>query len=143
MNTSEKFALAQQRYQGTIRTFAWKSYRQMQGYSVEDVEQELLVVLYECVMRYNPDRGAKFNTYFQQSCRNRVITLIRYYAAKRRTATFASLSEEAVAYAVDMMLTEPSAEDRVMNILDLQEYVAENGAEAIHRSRRGKRVVAA
>ena len=143
---ADRFAAAQEQFKGTIRTFAWNSYRQMPTYSVEDVEQELLVVLYECVLTYDPDKGAKFSTYFQGNAKRRVIDIIRYFNAKRRTAEggVTTLSDEAVQAAVDDAISAPSAEDRALNIMELQEYVAKHGTADLMRIRnRRKAPVAA
>lgn len=126
----EKWGLAQARYKGTIRTFARNCVRQLPGFELADVEQELLVVLWRCVNNYDPDKGASFNTLFQGSARNRIISLIRTANTKGRQGISVSLSDEAVSAAVDDIMNELGTEERCMLRDELREYVSEVGAEA-------------
>lgn len=123
----EKWTLAQIRYKGTIRTFARNCVHQIPGMDLEDIEQELLVVLWKCVMNYNPDRGASFNTLFQGSARNKCISLIRTANTKGRKGVTASLTDEAVERMVDEVFEQQSTEDTVMLRMELQEYVSKHG----------------
>lgn len=133
----QKWEAAQREYAGKIRTFARNSYYKMPGFDVSDVEQELLVVLWECVMNYDPTKGAKFNTYFQQSAKNRIITLIRYFAAKRRTAPvgITTLDDEAIRDAVEETVYQKDLQETVLDRLLLEELVAEHGEQILYRQR--------
>ena len=137
MELSEKWEAAQKMYGGKVRTFARNSFRQIPGAEQQDVEQELLVVLWECVMKYDPNRGACFNTYFQQSAKNKVISLIRHHQTKGRTGSVVSMSEDAVAFAVDEALSFTSAEDLAMMRVELRAFVEANGEEALYNKRLG------
>lgn len=139
MELADKWEAAQLSYKGKVNTFARNSFRQIPGYTVEDVEQELLVVLYECVIHYDPNRGASFNTYFQGSAKNRIISLIRHFNTKSRKAIVTSLDVDAVAAAVDAHVSVTSAEDRAMRIMELQEVVRDNGTQILYRSGRGRK----
>lgn len=139
MELAEKWELAQHKYGGKVKTFARNSYRQIPGADQEDVEQELLVVLWECVVHYDPNRGACFNTYFQQSAKNKVISLIRHHQTKGRSGTTVSLSEEAVAWAVDETLSFAPAEDLAMMRVELRSYVEVHGEAALFDKRLGGR----
>lgn len=133
----QKWETAQREYGGKIRTFARNSYYKMPSFDVEDVEQELLVVLWECVVHYDPTKGAKFNTYFQQSAKNRIITLIRYHEAKRRTAPggVTTLDDDAVRAAAEEAMYSPTTEDRVFDRIALAEVIQEHGPEVLLRTR--------
>lgn len=134
----ERWAAAQARYNSTIRTFARNSVSQLPGFSLEDIEQELLVILWKCVMNYDPNRGASFNTLFQGSARNRVIALIRTASTKSRSGINVSLDTEAIAAVVEAMSTE-STEDRMLARLELQEYISEHGVEVLDMERPPRR----
>lgn len=135
----DRWAAAQTRYKGTIRTFARNCVNQLPGFSLEDIEQELLVVLWKCVLNYDPDKGASFNTLFQGSARRRVISLIRTASTLSRTGTNVSLDIEAVAAAVDEYVSSCSAEDRLVARLELQDYISEHGAEVLNMERPPRR----
>lgn len=139
MELAEKWEAASRLYGGKVRTFARNSYRQIPDHEQTDVEQELLVVLWECVVHYDPQKGASFNTYFQQSAKHKVISLIRHYQTKSRTAVVVSLSDEAVEAAVGEMLSVTSAEELALMRMTIREFVLENGEEALSRDRRRSR----
>lgn len=122
MPLSERWEAAQLLYGGKVRTFARNSWRQIPFHEQEDVEQELLVVLYDCVIHYDPNRGASFNTFFQRSAKNKVISLIRHYSTKGRKGVAVSLEEESVAAAVDQFLATHSAEELAMFRMEITEY---------------------
>lgn len=139
MELSEKWEATYQAYYGKVRTFARNSYRQVPYTSQEDIEQELLVVLWECVVNYDPNRGACFNTYFQQSAKNKVISLIRHHETKGRSGQVVSMSEEAVEFAVNDTIAMTSAEDLAMMRVDLREFVQTHGEDALYDRRLGGR----
>jgi DNA-directed RNA polymerase specialized sigma24 family protein len=139
MDLAHKWEVASTLYGGKVKTFARNSFRQIPDHEQNDVEQELLVVLWECVVHYDPNKGASFNTYFQQSAKNRVISLIRHYQTKGRTATLVSLTDEAVEAAVSEMLATTSAEELALMRMTIREFVLEHGEEALSRDRRRSR----
>lgn len=140
--TPTRWEAAYQAYHGKIRTFARNSYRQVPGMALEDMEQELLIKLAECVIHYDPNRGASFNTYVQQSMKNRIITLIRHASTKSRKATVVSLDEDAVRAVAERYMRAGDPEEEAINRIMLDEYIAENGTEALVARRRKKRVAA-
>lgn len=107
----ERFEAAQIAHTRTIRTFARNCVNQLPGWDVEDIEQELLVVLWRCAANYDPNKGASFSTLFQGSARNKVISLIRHVNTKGRKTNLVYLEQEDIAAAVNAMYTEGSAED--------------------------------
>lgn len=138
----EQWALAQARYSGTIRTFARNFDKQIPHMDREDIEQELLVVLWKTVKGYDPTRGAGFNTLFQGNCKNRCISLVRTANTAGRKGITQSLSDEAVERAVNDVFDRqcmPSTEDRVMDRLEIQEYVSIHGTDCLVETKRGRK----
>lgn len=127
----ERWGLAQARYKGTINTFARNFVNQIPGFDVEDIEQELLVVLWKTVMGYDPDRGASFNSLFQGNAQRRCITLVRSASTMKRTANLTSLDIDAISRAVDDIMNEADAESTALDRIAIQEYVREYGEEVL------------
>lgn len=138
MSVETDFLDAQVAYQSKIHTFARNSYHQIPGYSIDDMEQETLIVLWKCVQRYNPDAGATFNTFFWQSARNNISDMTsKAMTQKRQTEWFSPLSpveildEDSFTMICDQYLTEMSAEDWS----DLRETVIEKWEELTPKQR--------
>lgn len=51
-----------------------------------DLESEMYEVLYKCVMKYDPDKGATFNTFLWQGVYNRFRTILRTNSADKRSS---------------------------------------------------------
>lgn len=115
------FELAQVAWRGKIHTYAQNSYRTIPALDVDDVEQELLSVLWRCVQTYDPAKGATFNTYAQQGFRNRISDLKRHGNQLKRKADLVSLTDEAVQAAIDERVQVMSAEDAAMLRVRIQE----------------------
>lgn len=64
--------LAEQ-YKPLIKGFSYKY--KVNGYTREDVEQELLMVLHKCMQNFDETKKTKFITYFQNSCYYHMIKL--------------------------------------------------------------------
>jgi RNA polymerase sigma factor (sigma-70 family) len=59
-------------------------YNQVQGYDEEDLQQEFRMVFLKCYKNYDKTKGAKFDTYFITSCKNKVKKIkAKMYADKR------------------------------------------------------------
>lgn len=127
MPLEEKWEAAQLMYGRKVKTFARNSFRQIPYHDQCDMEQEMLIVLWECVRAYDPNKGASFNTFFQQCAKNRITSLIRHYSTKSRAAVVTSLSDEAVAAVVEEYLTPLTAEDQALLRMELREIVALHG----------------
>ena len=108
------FALAYQAFKKKINTFARNSSYAIEGYDVEDVEQELCMILAKCVRDYDPDRGASFNTLVQGSFQRRIGDLIRKMNTQSRKATYVYLDDDEVRLVVEGAFNTASAEDEVM-----------------------------
>jgi len=138
MRTSEhardeqNFDLALVKYRKTIKTYARNSYYVVPDFAPEDMEQELLAVLWFVVQSYDPTKGALFNSYMQQCFRNKISTLRRETRAQKRTAEIVSLDVEAVQNAIDARRTLPSAEDTAVQREECRESY-EQGPARIRR----------
>lgn len=98
-------------YQQKIRTFAGKMWRFIPGYERSDLENDLLEVLWLCTLKYDPDNGANFNTFFWRSAKNRAISIERHAKAQKRFAEWVMLDPEEFALAVDRIISDFAAED--------------------------------
>lgn len=121
---TRNFEQAQVAYRGTIRTFAYNCVHQLPGFAIEDIEQELLFVLWKCVQNYDPNKGASFNTLFQGSARNKVISLVRAAGTQKRKALWVNLDDDAVRAAVDGILFQGSAEDSALALIEIRERLS-------------------
>ncbi|MFV0255458.1 MAG: sigma-70 family RNA polymerase sigma factor [Erysipelotrichaceae bacterium] len=63
-------------------------------YLFEDLVQSSIVLLYECVYRYNPDKGAKFSTYFNFCLERKIIRECNKYIRKKELYLALSLDEK-------------------------------------------------
>lgn len=118
---TENFGSALKMMNRKITTFARNSFFHVPGFSVEDMEQELLQVLWLAVQSYDPVKGSTFNSFAQQCFRNRIGSLRREVTSQKRSAEIVSLDVEAVQTALEARRSLPSAEDRVMDRETLRE----------------------
>lgn len=114
MATATRWDQAVKQYKGKIRTAAWNASYKIPFYDPEDLEQELLVVLWESIDLYDPNRGSTFNTFFWMRAKQKIGMLIRHAETKRRKAELVSLSIEGVEAAVNEALVFASAEDAAL-----------------------------
>jgi DNA-directed RNA polymerase specialized sigma24 family protein len=121
---TSNFEQAQVAFKGTIRTFARNCVHQLPGFAQEDIEQELLMVLWLCVQKYDPNKGASFNTLFQGCARNKVISLVRSAQTQKRKALWVNLDAEAVAAEVEMRMSVGSAERSYLALEEIRERLA-------------------
>lgn len=116
----DDFLAAQAAYQKRIRKHSVGSFRSVPGWTVEDMEQEMLAVLWKCVNTYKPGcerkhpktgascrfeaghdgkhaKGTRacFNTYFWQCARNRTVDLITAAQREKRLSEWFALPEGA------------------------------------------------
>lgn len=103
--------MAQEMYAPKIRTFAKKTWRFIPGFEQQDLEGELLEVLWKCTLTYHPDNGGNFNTFFWRSAKNRAISIERQAKALKRCAEWVMLDPDVFTVVVDEILAEFSAED--------------------------------
>ena len=90
----------------------------------DDLEQELLEVLWAACEKYDPDKGAKFNTFFRMLVNNRIATLIRNaFVQKRQSNLFCeTLTSDDVAAVVDEITSCASAETEYLARLSITEH---------------------
>lgn len=106
---------------------------------IEDLEQEFYEVLFLACIKYDPDKGAKFNTFFHDLIRNRLGHLKQYAFAQKRQSNLnlESLSDDAVAWAVEEATAAASAEEDVMALITVHEIaVIETAKEERKRCRK-------
>lgn len=124
METAEAFERAQVMYAPKIRTFAEKTWRFLPGYDRADLEQEMVEVLWRCVLAYDPNRGARFSTLFWRSARRQLITIRRYVGAqKRKCEAYEVMDGDVLAQEIDSVLREFSAEDYAIGFLAVEERI--------------------
>lgn len=105
------FERAQVMYEPKINTFTAKVWKHIPGYEQQDLDGELLEVLWRCTERYHPDAGGNFNTFFWRSAKNRTISIERHAKALRRSAEWVRLDPDVFVLVVDEILSDFSAED--------------------------------
>jgi DNA-directed RNA polymerase specialized sigma24 family protein len=71
-------------YERKIRTFCRQTNPVLPGSTLEDLEQEIAMVLWKCVVGYDPDQGCKFSTYFWNAAIIRVRELVRNAGRQNR-----------------------------------------------------------
>lgn len=115
--------MAQPAYERRIKSFARKNFRTLPGQEQQDLEAELVEVLWLCCVKYDPNNGACFNTFFWQSAKNRFLDLHKAASRKMRVGDYqrVSLDVDAVQRAVYEMLGDASAEDEVMAMETVRE----------------------
>lgn len=124
---------AQKAYARKVHTFARNSYYLVPGGTVEDMEQELLEVLFFCVFDYDPGKGASFNTFFQQSARNRISSIKRFHNTQMRKAEVVSLDDDDVMRAIEQVFLDESPESIVIRRMAVTEYVVDHGTSGLRQ----------
>lgn len=128
-----KWDATYKQYRAKVHTFARNSYYTIPGFAVEDMEQELLEVLWQCVFDYHPRHGATFNTFFQQSARNKISSLIRACETQKRKADIVSLDDDDIRTAIEEVFTDESPESTVLRRMEIREYVAAEGMSGLRQ----------
>lgn len=113
---AERFERAQPLYQRRIHTYADKRYRSLPGVDACEIEQELLEVLWLCCLSYDPDQGAKFNTYFWYAAERRFLDLHKAASRQKRVGDYERvwLESESFREQVAEASLEGSAEDMAL-----------------------------
>lgn len=127
MTFEKKWEVTQLLYGRKCKTFAKNCFYKLPGFEVEDVEQEMLVVLWRCVRNYDPNKGSSFNTFFQQCAKFRVRDLLRQAGTKGRKADVTYLDEEALQLQIESCLSVESAEVTMLQRAEIQSFVLEYG----------------
>ena len=122
-----RWEAAKPAYDRKIRTYARQHFTSIPGFGQDDLESELLEVLWRCVQNYDPHSGATFNTFFWQAVHNRYTDLIKAAFRKKRQSDIGCVSldvaavREAVEERVGKMIAVPSPEDYLMALSTVQE----------------------
>lgn len=127
-----KWQLAFKAFSKKINTFARNSFYVVPGFTVEDMEQELLEVLWRCVFEYHPKNGATFNTLFTQSAMNRIGSLKRTANALKRRAEWVSLDQEDIGRMVEEAFLSEDTESKVLRrMMVVEEFTATYGVDEL------------
>ena len=99
-----------------IRSFAQRRYNALPGVDACEIQQELLEVLWLCCTTYDPDKGAKFSTYFWTAAENRFKDLHKAASRMMRVGDYDRvwIEREEIQEQVRKMTVEPSAEDEAI-----------------------------
>lgn len=106
----ERWQTARIAYKQKIRTAAWNSRYVSPEHNVDDMEQELLIVLWDSCRLYDPEKGMTFNSFFWMRAKQKIGMLQERAQAKKRSALMVSLDEEGITAAIDAVLQCASAE---------------------------------
>lgn len=146
-----RFELAHVAWRGKIASYARNALRganqghargvYIENMDAEEIEQELLSVLWKCVQSYDPDSGATFNTFAQRAFQNQIVSLARKSSAKVRkpTGQVVSLDVEEVRAAIDAYRSAASSEEEFFALRMVEERLAERGKSVNRDSRTAKR----
>lgn len=134
----QRFKEALKVYRPKIHTFAVNSVHSFAGVGVEDLEQEILMVLWKCLQTYDPNKAAGFSTYFWTTAKNKMVDLIKgMNRIKRQTEWFIMSDDATLARLINGVIEDSSAEDWAV----IHETVLERWNDLPERERRRLRVV--
>ena len=129
-NLAQRWQAAQIEYKEKIRTAAHNSAYVSNEHEVEDMEQELLIVLWETCAKYNPDRGMTFNSFFWLLAKQRIGMLSDRSKAVMRTADLVSLDAAmftAELEHIEASTPQPSAESEAIMRMDAAQMARRGG----------------
>jgi DNA-directed RNA polymerase specialized sigma24 family protein len=111
-----RFEQAQPVFQRRIASYARQKFRSLPGTDACELEQELLEVLWLCCTTYDPDKGAKFQTYFWTAAERRFIDLHRAASRQMRVGDYSRvcLHGDDVRDELALRIEGPSAEDQAL-----------------------------
>lgn len=118
---SVRFTAAQPAYKARIKSFAAKNFRTIPGFEKQDLEAELLEVLWLACMKYDPDNGACFNTFFWTCANRRFLDLHKAASRQRRVGDYKRvwLEADSVREAI-AEFCESSAEEEALARMEVQ-----------------------
>lgn len=111
---------------------ARQRFRSIPGFDQDDMESQLWEVLWLACVRYDPNNGANFNSFFNLLVNNRMRDLVRHaFRDVRQANTFCErLDVEEVRQAVESMSNEASAEDSFFAGVTVHEWFSAGYTEA-------------
>jgi DNA-directed RNA polymerase specialized sigma24 family protein len=125
-----RFRLAQPEYRGRIRAFAHHNFRTIPGFEKQDLEAELLEVLWLACVAYDPNQGACFNTLFWTCANRRFLDLHKAASRKMRVGDYDRvwLDDEDVREQLNEYL-DHSAEDEAIAMMVVEELYRSGKAD--------------
>lgn len=110
-------------YDNTIRHEAYQfvQYNKQLGYSQEDIEQELRMILYNCFNQYE-NKGNHFSTYYHSSIRHFKILILRKYSTQKREG-----------FRFEDSLNRKLGKDDDTTMLDFQESITDTESEFMYK----------
>lgn len=118
-----RFEQAQPVYKRRIRSFARKRFNHLPGMEAQDLEAELLEVLWLVCTSYDPDNGATFNTFFWTAAENRFKDLHKAASRQKRVGDYERvwLEAESVRQVLSETHLTPTVEDEVLAKINVRE----------------------
>lgn len=119
------FEMAQRIYRPKIEAFAHQKFRTLPGTDPDDLVSELLEVLWLCTNTYNPNKGAKFNTYFWECAKRRFLDLHKAASRRMRVGDYDRvwIEAEALTPVIERNTQGASAEDEVLARMTVREHL--------------------
>lgn len=87
-DVTERFGITQPKFQGRIRTFARRNFRSLPGFAQQDLENEILEVLWLACLKYNPNNGSGFTNFFWTCAERRFLDLHKAASRKMRVGDY-------------------------------------------------------
>jgi DNA-directed RNA polymerase specialized sigma24 family protein len=118
-----RFEQAQPHYTKRIRAYARRHFTALPGTDACELEQELLEVLWLCCLGYDPNEGAKFNTYFWYAAERRFLDLHKAASRQKRVGDYEriALDADSIREALAGIGIESSAEDEALARIHVRE----------------------
>lgn len=112
----ERFELARPAYRDKIKRYSNRYYRMIPGYEAQDLESDLVEVLWLACVSYDPNYGSKFNTFFWELVKRRFLDMRKRATRKKRAGdlTSISLDIDAVRAVVEQVTLGSSAEEEML-----------------------------
>lgn len=123
---------AQREYRTRIERMAQGKYRSIPGFDADDMESQLWEVLWHAVVKYDPNNGANFQSFFNLLVSNRMRDLVRHAFAEMRQANLfcERLDVDEVRAVVESMNNAESAESEFLTGVTIHEWFASGRKEA-------------
>lgn len=117
-----RFEQAQRHYRKRIKAVSQRNFRTLPGFDQQDLESEMLEVLWQCCNLYDPDNGACFNTFFWTCWNRKFLDLHKHASRKMRVGDYDRvwLDDEATRGVIENFL-DASAEDEALARIHVQE----------------------
>lgn len=118
-----RFEQAVRVYDRQIKKFAHQHITSLPGMDAQDLENELLEVLWLCCNMYDPNKGAKFRTLFWTAAQNRFLTAHERASAQKRVGDYyrVNLDSESVQIALSESFLDHSAEEEALARISVRE----------------------